>query len=79
VDDATGVVRFRGTIRQQIYSGASELLEIDCGENQNLRARIPASGSLTGVHEFVFSARDTVRVTESSGARRLSRKDHESQ
>ena len=43
-DDATGVVRFRGTIRQQIYTGASELLEIDCGENQSLRARIPASG-----------------------------------
>ena len=78
-DDATGVVRFRGTIRQQIYSGASELLEIDCGENQSLRARIPASGSLTGVCEFVFSTRDAVRVTESSGAHGLSRKDHEPQ
>jgi ABC-type Fe3+/spermidine/putrescine transport system ATPase subunit len=58
-------VRFRGVIRQQIYSGASELLEIDCGEGQILRARIPASGPLTGGHEFVFSASDAVRVTES--------------
>jgi ABC-type Fe3+/spermidine/putrescine transport system ATPase subunit len=64
-DNASDVVRFRGTIRQQIYSGASELLEIDCGENQILRARIPASGPLTGEHEFVFSAAAAVPVTES--------------
>jgi ABC-type Fe3+/spermidine/putrescine transport system ATPase subunit len=72
---ATGIsqllneVRFRGVIRQQIYSGASELLEINCGENQILRARIPASGPITGEHEFVFSAIDAVPVTESSAAR----------
>jgi ABC-type Fe3+/spermidine/putrescine transport system ATPase subunit len=58
-------VRFRGIIRQQIYSGASELLEIDCGSDQILRARIPATGPLTGEHEFVFSAADAVHVTES--------------
>ena len=62
-------VCFRGVIRQQIYSGASELLEIDCGENQILRARIPASGPITGEHEFVFSAADAVPVTDSSAAR----------
>jgi ABC-type Fe3+/spermidine/putrescine transport system ATPase subunit len=62
---ASDVVRFRGTIRQQIYCGASELLEIDCGENQILRARIPASGPLTGEHEFIFSAADAVPVAES--------------
>ncbi len=61
-------VRFRGVIRQQIYSGASELLEIDCGSNQTLRARIQASGPLTGEHEFVFSAADAVPVTESRAA-----------
>jgi putative spermidine/putrescine transport system ATP-binding protein len=58
-------VHFRGTIRQQIYSGASELLEIDCGGNQLLRARIPAAGPLTGQHEFIFSAADAIPVTES--------------
>jgi spermidine/putrescine transport system ATP-binding protein len=67
-DDPTAVVRFRGTIRQQIYSGASELLEIDCGENQSLRARIPASGPLAGEHEFVFSASEAVHVAESPDA-----------
>jgi spermidine/putrescine transport system ATP-binding protein len=59
-DDA----RFRGAIRQQIYGGSSELLEIDCGGTQLLRARIPARGPLSGEHEFVFSAADAVRVTE---------------
>ena len=27
-------IRFRGTIQQQIYGGASELLEIECGAGQ---------------------------------------------
>jgi len=69
-EGASDVVRFRGTIRQQIYNGASELLEIDCGENQLLRARIPASGPLTGDHEFIFSAADAVPVSESPASDR---------
>ena len=77
--DASGVVRFRGTIRQQIYSGASELLEIDRGENQSLRARIPAIGSLTGAREFVFSTRGAVRVTDSPDTHSSRHRDHESQ
>jgi spermidine/putrescine transport system ATP-binding protein len=57
-------VRFRGAIRQQIYGGASELLEIDCGAAQTLRARIPARGPLSGEHEFAFAATDAIRVSE---------------
>jgi hypothetical protein len=57
-------VRFRGCIRQQIYGGASELLEIDCGAAQILRARIPARGPLSGEHEFAFEATDAIRVSE---------------
>ena len=66
VDGATPVnaVRFRAVVRQQIYSGASELLEIDCGGTQVLRARIPARGPLSGEHEFTFSAADAIRVRE---------------
>jgi len=56
-------VRFRAAIRQQIYGGASELLELDCGDLV-LRARIPARGPLAGEHEFVFSAADAIRVRE---------------
>ncbi len=57
-------VRFRGTIRQQIYGGSSELLEIDCTGAQTLRARIPARGPLTGEHNFIFSVADAIRVRE---------------
>ena len=63
-----GAVRFRAVIRQQIYGGASELLEIDCGHGQVLRARIPAGGPLVGEHEFVFSVQDAIPVTESGAA-----------
>ena len=56
-------VRFRGTLRQQFYGGASELLEVDCG-GQLLRIRIPARGPLSGEHEFVFSAVDAISVQE---------------
>jgi spermidine/putrescine transport system ATP-binding protein len=57
-------VRFRGAVRQQIFGGASELLEIDCAGASSLRARIPACGPLTGEHDFTFSASDAIRVRE---------------
>ncbi len=60
----THEVKFRGTIRQQIYSGASELLEVDCGSGQLLRVRLPARGPLTGEHDFVFSIADAIRVAD---------------
>jgi spermidine/putrescine ABC transporter ATP-binding subunit len=55
---------FKGRIRQQIYGGATELLEVDCGGGQLLRARISARGPLSGEHEFVFFAEDAIRVQE---------------
>ena len=61
---ATDPVRFRATIRQQIYSGATELLEIDCGGDQVLRARIPARGPVSGEHEFAFAAEDAIPVDQ---------------
>jgi putative spermidine/putrescine transport system ATP-binding protein len=57
-------VKFRGAIRLQTYSGATELLEIDCGNGQILRARIAARGPLSGDHDFVFAASDAIRVKE---------------
>lgn len=56
-------VRFRAVIRQQIFSGSSEHLELDLA-SQSLRARIPARGSLYGEHEFWFSPADAVSVRE---------------
>jgi spermidine/putrescine transport system ATP-binding protein len=57
-------VKFRATVRQQIYGGASELLEVDCGADQLLRVRLPACGPLTGEHDFVFSIADAIRVAD---------------
>jgi ABC-type Fe3+/spermidine/putrescine transport system ATPase subunit len=59
---APNTVRVRGSIRQQIYGGSSELLEVDCGNGQILRVRIPAYGPLSGEYDFLFSAADAIRV-----------------
>jgi ABC-type Fe3+/spermidine/putrescine transport system ATPase subunit len=55
---------FKGTIRQQTFSGATELLEVDCGDGQILRVRLAAREPLSGEHTFVFSGEEAVRVTD---------------
>jgi len=60
----THEVKFRAAVRQQIYGGSSELLEVDCGAGQLLRVRLPACGPLTGEHDFVFSIADAMRVAD---------------
>ncbi len=60
----THEVKFHGLIHQQIYSGASELLEVNSGDGQLLRVRLAACGPLTGEHDFVFSISDAVRLKE---------------
>jgi ABC-type Fe3+/spermidine/putrescine transport system ATPase subunit len=55
-------VRFCAAVKQQLYGGATELLELDCS-GQALRAKIPTHGPLTGVHDFVFSPEDAVQVS----------------
>ena len=55
-------IRFRGTIQQQIYGGASELLEIEWGAGKSLRARIPARDSLNREQEFSVLADDITQV-----------------
>jgi ABC-type Fe3+/spermidine/putrescine transport system ATPase subunit len=57
-------VRFSAIIKQQLYGGSSELLEVDCGDGQLLRVKIPARGPLSGTQNFSFSANDAVRVAE---------------
>lgn len=57
-------VKFRATVRQQMYTGSSELLEVDCGNGQTLRVRIPARGPLADEHDFVFCHSDAIRVKE---------------
>lgn len=56
-------VRFRAVIRQQVFSGASEQLELEFA-GQLLRARVPAQEPLTGEQDFWFSPSDAVAVRE---------------
>lgn len=57
-------VRFQGRIAHQIFGGATDLLDLDCGSGQILRARIPGPGVLTGVREFEFNASDAVPIRD---------------
>jgi spermidine/putrescine transport system ATP-binding protein len=56
--------RFRGHIRLQTFGGAMDLLEIDCGNSQVIRARVASPGPITGQWDFEFSANDVIRVRE---------------
>jgi len=57
---------FRGRIKNQTFGGAMDMLEIDCGNSQVLRARISSPGPLSGEREFEFTANDAVRVRDGS-------------
>ena len=59
-----GTARFRAALQQQFFSGANELLEVNCGLGQLVRVRISPHGPLSGEHDFVFSAADAIRVQE---------------
>ncbi len=62
-DEASaGAVAFRGVVRQQLFGGANETLEIACGPEQILRVRIPAAEPLSGEHTFTFFPADAIRV-----------------
>lgn len=56
-------VHFRAYINQQIFSGPTELLELDLN-NQILRARIPARGPLSGDHDFFFEPADATPLRD---------------
>ena len=56
-------VRFRAHIRQQIFSGPTEQLEVE-NDGQILRVRIPARGPLSGEHEFFFEPVDAIPVRD---------------
>jgi ABC-type Fe3+/spermidine/putrescine transport system ATPase subunit len=61
VEDA---VRFSARVRQQIYGGATELLELETDSGACLRARVASTAPLSGVHDFVFSSSDVIPVRD---------------
>ncbi len=60
----TASAHFRGRIHSQNFGGAMDLLEIDCGASQILRARVGNPGALSGEHEFEFRADDAIAVRD---------------
>ena len=57
-------VKFKATVVRQVFQGATELFELDCG-GVKLNAKIYASRVPTGESEFEFSLSDVVPVQES--------------
>lgn len=60
--------RFKGRILNQTFGGATDSIEIDCGNGQSLRARVPSPGILSGVLEFEFDPLDVIAVKNASEA-----------
>jgi ABC-type Fe3+/spermidine/putrescine transport system ATPase subunit len=58
-----GAVRFHAAVRQRIFAGSTEELELEFA-GQPLRARVPAQDSLSGEAEFWFLPSDAVPVRE---------------
>ena len=56
-------VRFRARVCQQIFSGATEQLEVET-DGEMLRVRIPARGPLSGEHELFFEPADAILVRD---------------
>jgi spermidine/putrescine transport system ATP-binding protein len=61
---SSATATFHGQIRNQTFGGAMDLLEIDCGNSQAIRARVPSPRALNGQQKFEFNAGDAVRVQE---------------
>lgn len=57
--------RFRATVSDQAFHGATELLRVDCGAGQIITVRVPSTGSRRGQMEFEFAPSDAVPVRPS--------------
>ena len=60
-----GKVSFQGTVRRQVFHGATELLQVECCEGLLLTVRLPGKGNVSGDMKLEFSPEDAVPVRES--------------
>ena len=58
-------VRFRATVQQRSFHGATELLQVQCGRGLTLSVRTASREDWQGEQEFEFSAADAIPVRES--------------
>ena len=63
--DGSDAVQVRGTVLNQAFHGATELLQVDCTDGLVLSVRFPASAQLQGSVALEFSPADAVPVRES--------------
>jgi spermidine/putrescine transport system ATP-binding protein len=59
-------VRFRGRLRHRAFHGATELLQIECGDGLSFSVRAPARTDWQGELEFEFDPADAVPLRESA-------------
>ena len=57
-----GRVKFRARVGNQIFQGATALLQVECVNGQLISVRIPGGKELQGDHEFEFGAGDAIRL-----------------
>lgn len=61
-----GAVQLAGTIRRQVFGGATDLIEIEGPGGQALLVRVPSRGEIGGEWLFEFDATDVVLLRESA-------------
>lgn len=57
--------RFRASVSDQAFHGATELLRVDCGAGQIITVRVASSAQRRGEMEFEFTPSDAVAVRPS--------------
>jgi spermidine/putrescine ABC transporter ATP-binding subunit len=60
-----GRVRFRARIKDQAFQGATQLLQVECGDGLVLVARVPNNAAVSPDTVFSFSAADATAVRDS--------------
>src|SRR5438477_2329469 len=63
-DPSGKTVRFKARAVRQSFQGATELLQVDCGNGQRLLVLMPSGGACAGECEFQFAIADMVRLRE---------------
>ena len=63
-DPSGKTVRFKARVVRQSFQGATELLQVDCGNGQRLLVLMPSGGACAGECEFQFAIADMVRLRE---------------
>jgi hypothetical protein len=65
--NSANAIRFRGRVRHQAFHGATELLQVECGDGLSISMRSATRENWQGELELEFSPADAVPVRESGG------------